>query len=144
MKSENKYLGPNVHQDTVVVAVADGARSAEMVPPRSTGVARTIPGPAPRGASGRPFGLKQSSPSRSTGTDAAEKPTPSGWFLLFVYGRGGSITLTLERLKTVWWPSRKSMYPGFFVLAVVEFGLLHGLLPGDRQPARRTAVRAKP
>lgn len=49
-------------------------------------------------------------------------------FLLFVQQRGGSITLTLERLKTVWWPSRKSMYPGFFVLAIVEFGLAHGLL----------------
>ncbi|HWA25067.1 MAG TPA: hypothetical protein VG734_05280 [Lacunisphaera sp.] len=50
-------------------------------------------------------------------------------FLLFVQQRGGSISLTLERLKTVWWPSRKSMYPGFFVLAIVEFGLAHGLLP---------------
>ena len=48
-------------------------------------------------------------------------------FLLFVQQRGGSMSLTLERLKTVWWPSRKSMYPGFFVLAVVEFGLAQGL-----------------
>jgi ABC-type phosphate transport system auxiliary subunit len=49
-------------------------------------------------------------------------------FLLFVQQRGGSITLTLDRLKTVWWPSRKSMYPGFFVLAIVEFGITHSLL----------------
>jgi ABC-type phosphate transport system auxiliary subunit len=48
-------------------------------------------------------------------------------FLLFVQQRGGSITLTLDRLKTVWWPSRKSMYPGYFVLAVVEFGLARGI-----------------
>ena len=53
-------------------------------------------------------------------------------FLLYVQQRGGSITLALERLKTVWWPSRKSMYPGFFVLAVVEFGLAHALFPASR------------
>jgi len=58
-------------------------------------------------------------------------------FLLFVQQRGGSITLTLERLKTVWWPSRKSMYPGFFVLAVVEFGLEHRLLGGAARPRKR-------
>jgi len=52
-------------------------------------------------------------------------------FLLFVQQRGGSISLTLERLKTVWWPSRKSMYPGFFVLAVVEFGLACGLFASN-------------
>lgn len=49
-------------------------------------------------------------------------------FLLFVRERGGSITLTLDRLKTVWWPSRKSMYPGFFVLALVDFGHERGLI----------------
>ncbi|WP_404425029.1 hypothetical protein [Nibricoccus sp. IMCC34717] len=48
-------------------------------------------------------------------------------FLLFVKARGGSLSLTLERLKTVWWPSRKSMYPGFFVLALIDFGLERGL-----------------
>jgi hypothetical protein len=48
-------------------------------------------------------------------------------FLVFVRERGGSMTLTLERLKTVWWPSRKSMYPGFFVLALVDFGIEHKL-----------------
>jgi len=58
-------------------------------------------------------------------------------FLLFVQQRGGSITLTLERLKTVWWPSRKSMYPGFFVLAVVEFGLEHRLLGDKAKPRKR-------
>jgi ABC-type phosphate transport system auxiliary subunit len=58
-------------------------------------------------------------------------------FLLFVQRRGGGISLTLERLKTVWWPSRKSMYPGFFVLAVVEFGLARGLLQGEPRKARR-------
>jgi hypothetical protein len=58
-------------------------------------------------------------------------------FLMFVQQRGGSISLTLERLKTVWWPSRKSMYPGFFVLAVVEFGLAHDLLPADRKGRRQ-------
>ena len=58
-------------------------------------------------------------------------------FLLFVQQRGGSITLTLERLKTVWWPSRKSMYPGFFVLAVVEFGLDHRLFGGAAKPRKR-------
>src|SRR3954466_340191 len=52
-------------------------------------------------------------------------------FLFYVQERGGSLSLTLERLKTVWWPSRKSMYPGFFVLAVVEFGLAHGLFTPD-------------
>ncbi len=59
-------------------------------------------------------------------------------FLLFVQQRGGSITLALERLKTVWWPSRKSMYPGFFVLAVVEFGQAHGLFRAEprKKPAR--------
>jgi hypothetical protein len=55
-------------------------------------------------------------------------------FLLYVRKRGGGISLTLERLKTVWWPSRKSMYPGFFVLALVEFGIEHGLF-GERKPA---------
>lgn len=54
-------------------------------------------------------------------------------FLLFVQQRGGSMSLTLERLKTVWWPSRKSMYPGFFVLALVEFGLMRGLF--DESPS---------
>ncbi len=60
-------------------------------------------------------------------------------FLLFVQQRGGSISLTLERLKTVWWPSRKSMYPGFFVLAVVEFGLAHGIFPAETKRARRSS-----
>ena len=58
-------------------------------------------------------------------------------FLYFVRQRGGGITLTLERLKTVWWPSRKSMYPGFFVLAVVEFGLEHGVFARETRKARR-------
>ena len=58
-------------------------------------------------------------------------------FLYYVRQRGGGITLTLERLKTVWWPSRKSMYPGFFVLAVVEFGLEHGLFARKTGRARR-------
>ena len=58
-------------------------------------------------------------------------------FLLFVQQRGGGITLTLERLKTVWWPSRKSMYPGFFVLAVVEFGIEHGLFARETKKPRR-------
>lgn len=53
-------------------------------------------------------------------------------FLLFVQQRGGSISLTLDRLKTVWWPSRKSMYPGFFVLALAEFGHERGLLSRSR------------
>ena len=64
-------------------------------------------------------------------------------FLLFVQQRGGGITLTLERLKTVWWPSRKSMYPGFFVLAVVEFGLAHGLLAGDTTAGGRSRRKAR-
>jgi ABC-type phosphate transport system auxiliary subunit len=59
-------------------------------------------------------------------------------FLLFVQKRGGGITLTLERLKTVWWPSRKSMYPGFFVLAVVEFGLAHGLFADSPKKTKRS------
>lgn len=54
-------------------------------------------------------------------------------FLLFVRERGGSISLNLDRLKTVWWPSRKSMYPGFFVLALAEFGLLRGLWKPGRK-----------
>ena len=54
-------------------------------------------------------------------------------FLLYVRARGGSLTLTLDRLKTVWWPSRKSMYPGFFVLALVEFGLERGLLAPEKK-----------
>lgn len=60
-------------------------------------------------------------------------------FLLFVRERGGSMALNLDRLKTVWWPSRKSMYPGFFVLALAEFGLAHGLLATEsaRRPAKR-------
>ena len=48
-------------------------------------------------------------------------------FLFYVQERGGSLSLTLERLKTVWWPSRKSMYPGFFVLALADFGFERGL-----------------
>lgn len=60
-------------------------------------------------------------------------------FLVFVRERGGSMTLTLDRLKTIWWPSRKSMYPGFFVLALAEFGLVHGLWAADKpkRAARR-------
>jgi hypothetical protein len=58
-------------------------------------------------------------------------------FLLYVRKRGGSITLALDRLKTVWWPSRKSMYPGFFVLALVDFGLEHGLYPSMKGPRVR-------
>ncbi|HVU16839.1 MAG TPA: hypothetical protein VHD32_07935 [Candidatus Didemnitutus sp.] len=54
-------------------------------------------------------------------------------FLLFVRARGGGLSLTLERLKTVWWPSRRSMYPGFFVLALVEFGLAHELFEPERR-----------
>lgn len=53
-------------------------------------------------------------------------------FLFFVRERGGSMTLTLDRLKTVWWPSRKSMYPGFFVLALAEFGLARGLWNAEK------------
>ncbi|MBI5424570.1 MAG: hypothetical protein HZA32_10845 [Opitutae bacterium] len=60
-------------------------------------------------------------------------------FLVFVRERGGSMTLTLDRLKTVWWPSRKSMYPGFFVLAVAEFGIAHGLWTIEKP--RHTAKR---
>ena len=59
-------------------------------------------------------------------------------FLLFAQQRGGSISLTLERLKTVWWPSRKSMYPGFFVLAVVEFGLAHDLFSAEAKRKGRS------
>jgi hypothetical protein len=58
-------------------------------------------------------------------------------FLVFVRERGGSMSLTLERLKTVWWPSRKSMYPGFFVLALVDFGIerrLYGPQAERKQP----------
>lgn len=58
-------------------------------------------------------------------------------FLLYVQQRGGGISLTLERLKTVWWPSRKSMYPGFFVLAVVEFGLSRGLFVAESRKKSR-------
>ncbi len=58
-------------------------------------------------------------------------------FLLYVRHRGGSITLALDRLKTVWWPSRKSMYPGFFVLALVDFGLEHGLYAPAKNPRGR-------
>ena len=57
-------------------------------------------------------------------------------FLMFVRERGGSLGLTLERLKTVWWPSRKSMYPGFFVLAVVEFGIEQGLFHAEPKKKR--------
>lgn len=60
-------------------------------------------------------------------------------FLVFVRARGGSMTLTLDRLKTVWWPSRKSMYPGFFVLALAEFGLAHGLW--ETETPKRAAKR---
>jgi len=59
-------------------------------------------------------------------------------FLLFVQQRGGSMTLTLERLKTVWWPSRRSMYPGFFVLAIVEFGIAHGLFAAETKKRARS------
>jgi len=58
-------------------------------------------------------------------------------FLMFVQQRGGSISLTLERLKTVWWPSRKSMYPGFFVLAAVEFGITRGLFDVESKSRHR-------
>src|SRR5882757_7263676 len=58
-------------------------------------------------------------------------------FLLFVQQRGGSMTLTLERLKTVWWPSRKSMYPGFFVLALADFGFERGLYAPDKPSTPR-------
>ncbi|HZZ20274.1 MAG TPA: hypothetical protein VFE25_12930 [Opitutaceae bacterium] len=59
-------------------------------------------------------------------------------FLVFVRERGGSMTLTLERLKTVWWPSRKSMYPGFFVLALIDFGIERKLYgpSAERKQAR--------
>lgn len=60
-------------------------------------------------------------------------------FLDFVRARGGSMTLTLDRLKTVWWPSRRSMYPGFFVLALAEFGIAHGLWAAEKP--KRTARR---
>lgn len=60
-------------------------------------------------------------------------------FLVFVRERGGSMTLTLDRLKTVWWPSRRSMYPGFFVLALAEFGLAHGLWEATKP--KRSAKR---
>ena len=57
-------------------------------------------------------------------------------FLLFVRARGGSISLALDRLKTVWWPSRRSMYPGFFVLALVEFGLERDLFAAEKKRGR--------
>ena len=60
-------------------------------------------------------------------------------FLIFVQQRGGRISLTLERLKTVWWPSRKSMYPGFFVLALAEFGLAHGLFRSESKKRKPSA-----
>ncbi len=66
-------------------------------------------------------------------------------FLLFVRERGGSITLTLDRLKTVWWPSRKSMYPGFFVLALVDFATERGLNSPEKKVegrGRKSEVRS--
>ncbi len=60
-------------------------------------------------------------------------------FLLFVRERGGSMTLNMERLKTVWWPSRQSMYPGFFVLALMEFGLAHDLFEPENRRKKRSA-----
>jgi hypothetical protein len=54
-------------------------------------------------------------------------------FLMFSRERGGDIALTLERLKTVWWPSRKSMYPGFFVLTLVDFGLARDLIGRSKE-----------
>jgi len=59
-------------------------------------------------------------------------------FLMFMRARGSSLSLTLERLRTVWWKSRRSMYPGFLVLAAVEFGFAHGLLvlEGGKKPLR--------
>jgi hypothetical protein len=64
-------------------------------------------------------------------------------FLLYVKERGGSLTLALDRLKTVWWPSRKSMYPGFFVLALVDFGLEHGLYAPTKISAGKSAKRER-
>jgi len=58
-------------------------------------------------------------------------------FLLFMKKRGSTFSLTLDRLKTVWWKSRRSMYPGFLVLGVCEFGLAHGLLPAPKPAKRR-------
>jgi len=59
-------------------------------------------------------------------------------FLMFMRARGSSLSLTLERLRTVWWKSRRSMYPGFLVLAAVEFEFAHGLLvlEGGKKPLR--------
>ena len=69
-------------------------------------------------------------------------------FLLFVREKGGNMALALDRLKTVWWPSRKSMYPGFFVLTLMEFGLQRNLFPRGKRsrPTTRspTLQRSQP
>jgi hypothetical protein len=49
-------------------------------------------------------------------------------FLLFVRAQGGDMSLFLERLKTIWWKSRKSMFPGFFILVLTEFAYKKGFL----------------
>jgi hypothetical protein len=54
-------------------------------------------------------------------------------FLLFVRSQGGDMGLFLERLKTIWWKSRKSMYPGFFVFVLTEFAVLRGYLVFPRR-----------
>jgi hypothetical protein len=49
-------------------------------------------------------------------------------FLMFARAEGGDMGLFLERLKTIWWKSRKSMYPGFFIMVLTEFAYSKGLL----------------
>jgi hypothetical protein len=57
-------------------------------------------------------------------------------FLVFARERGGSMSLFMERLKTIWWPSRKSMFPGFFVFVLTEFAYAHGYLAVPKKPSK--------
>lgn len=57
-------------------------------------------------------------------------------FLVFARERGGNMGLFMERLKTIWWPSRKSMYPGFFVFVLTEFAYAHGYLTVPKKSSK--------
>jgi hypothetical protein len=62
-------------------------------------------------------------------------------FLVFARERGANMGLFAERLKTIWWPSRKSMFPGFFVFVLTEFAYAHGYLSVPKASGRHPEGR---
>ena len=64
-------------------------------------------------------------------------------FLMHARDLGGDVGLFVTRLRQIWQPSRKSMYPGFFVYVLTEFEALR-LTEAQGAAAKAEASERKP